>query len=209
MGKRIQIAAHLSVEELEKRYRQAKDGVESRHYQTIWLLAQGKHTEEVAALSGYSRSWIYELVWGYNHAGVDSLGDKRHQKPGAAPLLDDRQQAQLWQLLNEQPANGDLWDGPKVAQWMSQILERPVHPQRGWEYLRQMEMRRRRPHPAHVEADPLEQERWKKNWCRPYSRYSSSIRMQQLRCRPKMSIALDCTRLIAKFGCLWGNNPLP
>jgi len=28
MAKRIQVAAHLSVEELEKHYRQAKDGVE-------------------------------------------------------------------------------------------------------------------------------------------------------------------------------------
>jgi transposase len=167
MAKRIQIAAHLSVEELEKHYRQAKDGVERSHYQIIWLLAQGKHTEEVAALTGYSRSWIYELVWGYNHIGMEALGDKRHQNPGAAPLLDDLQQAQLWQLLNEQPADGDLWDGPKVAQWMSQILERPVHPQRGWEYLRSMQMRLRRPRPLHQEADLVEQQAWKKNWRRP------------------------------------------
>lgn len=32
MAKRIQVAAHLSVEELEKHYRQAKDGVERSHY---------------------------------------------------------------------------------------------------------------------------------------------------------------------------------
>jgi hypothetical protein len=46
MPKRIQIAAHLTVEQLEKHYRQAKDGVERSHYQIIWLLAQGKRTEE-------------------------------------------------------------------------------------------------------------------------------------------------------------------
>jgi transposase len=166
MPKRIQIAAHLSVEELEQHYRQAKDGVESRHYQIIWLLAQGKRSEEVAKLTGYSRSWIYELVWGYNRLGTDSLGDKRHQNPGATPLLDDCQQAQLWQLLNEQPADGDLWDGPKVAQWMSQILGRSIHPQRGWDYLRSMEMRLRRPRPEHQESEPVEQEAWKKNWRR-------------------------------------------
>ena len=166
MGKRIQIAAHLSVEELEKHYRQAKDGVESRHYQIIWLLAQGKHTEEVAALSGYSRSWIYELVWGYNRIGMEALGDKRHQNTGATPLLNDLQQAQLWQLLQEQPSDGDLWDGPKVAEWMSQLLGRKIHPQRGWEYLRAMEMRLRRPRPEHQQSDPAEQERWKKNWRR-------------------------------------------
>ncbi|NJK37734.1 MAG: helix-turn-helix domain-containing protein [Oscillatoriales cyanobacterium RM2_1_1] len=167
MARRLKIRAHLSLEELEERYRQAKEGVERSHYQIIWLLAQGKRSEEVAELTGYSRSWIYELVWGYNRIGPESLGDKRRQNPGAKPLLDDVQQAQLWQVLQEPPADGDLWDGPKVAAWMSELLGRHVHPQRGWEYLRAMEMRRRRPRPQHQETDPAEQEAWKKKWRRP------------------------------------------
>ena len=35
-----------AISELEQLYRQAKKGVESRQYQIIWLLAQGKKTEE-------------------------------------------------------------------------------------------------------------------------------------------------------------------
>lgn len=167
MPKRVQITAHLSLEELEQRYRQAKDGVERSHYQIIWLLAQGKRTEEVAALTGYSRGWIYELVWGYNRQGPASLGDHRHHNRGVQPLLNDLQQAQLWQLLQQPPVDGDLWDGPKVAQWMSELLGRRVHPQRGWEYLRALEMRRRRPRPQHQEADLDEQQAWKKKWRRP------------------------------------------
>jgi DNA-binding response OmpR family regulator len=73
MPKRITIAPHVSVEELEKRYRQAKDPLERSDYQIIWLLAQGRRTEEVAAITGYSRSWIYELVWGYNRVGSETL----------------------------------------------------------------------------------------------------------------------------------------
>lgn len=167
MPRRIQIVPHLSVEELEQRYRASKDGVERSHYQIIWLLAQGHKSEDVAALSGYSRSWVYELVWGYNRIGPESLGDQRQHNRGARPLLDELQQVQLWQVLQEAPADGDLWDGPKVAQWMSQLLGRPIHPQRGWEYLRALEMRRRRPRPEHQEADPVEQEAWKKNCRRP------------------------------------------
>jgi transposase len=121
----------LSVEELEQRYRQARDGVERSHYHILWLLAQGLSTAEVKALSSYSRSWIYELVWGYNRLGPESLGDKRHQNPGKPTLLNDEQQALLWQVLQEPPPDGDLWDGPKVAQWMSELLGRPIHPQRG------------------------------------------------------------------------------
>jgi transposase len=86
----------------------------SRRFRIIWLLASGKPTEEVAALTGYSRSWIYELVWGYNRLGVEAMGDKRHQNPGAKTLLNGVQQAQLWQVLQKQPSDGSLWTGPKV-----------------------------------------------------------------------------------------------
>ena len=136
MGSRIQIAVHLSLDELEQRCRQSKDGVERSHYQIIWLLAQGNRSEDVAVLTGYSRQWIYELVWGYNRLGAESLGDKRHQNPGAQPLLNEVQPAQLGQLLQAPLVDGDLGDGSKVAQWMSDLLGHPVHPQRGWEYLR-------------------------------------------------------------------------
>jgi hypothetical protein len=36
------IVEHLSVEELEARYRAAQDATEARHFQAIWLLAQGR-----------------------------------------------------------------------------------------------------------------------------------------------------------------------
>jgi len=62
MPKRIAIALHLGLDELESRYRQAKDPVECSHYQIIWLLASGRPTEEVVAITSYSRNWIYEIV---------------------------------------------------------------------------------------------------------------------------------------------------
>ena len=46
MPKRISVAKHLTIEQLEQHYRQARDGIESRQYQIIWLLGQGKKTEE-------------------------------------------------------------------------------------------------------------------------------------------------------------------
>ena len=95
MPKRITIAPHLSLEELEHRYRQAKNPIERSHYQIIWLLASGRRTEEVAEITGYSRNWIYELVWGYNHLGPESLGDQRCQNTDADPLLNDVEQAMV------------------------------------------------------------------------------------------------------------------
>lgn len=132
MPKRLTIQPHLSQEELEERYRQAKDDVERSHYQIIWLLAQGRHSEEVAAITGYSRSWIYELVWGYNRIGPESLGDGRRNNPGAEPKLSDMQQAQLWQALSGKAPDGGVWNGRKVADWLSEFISEPISRQQGW-----------------------------------------------------------------------------
>lgn len=75
MPKRISIAKHLSTEQLEQFYRQTRNGVESRQCQIIWLLAQGKKTEEVEEITGYSRTWIYALVKRYNQLGIEGLCD--------------------------------------------------------------------------------------------------------------------------------------
>lgn len=162
MPKRITITPHLSLEELERRYRQAKTPIEHSHYQIIWLLAQGRRTEDVAAITGYSRIWIYELVWGYNRIGPETLGDGRHVNPGATPLLDDVQQANLWQALRGPAPDGGLWNGRKVAEYLSELIGQSISRQQGWEYLKQMRMRLRVPRPSHQEADPNEQEVWKK-----------------------------------------------
>ena len=58
------IAPHLSTEELQARFRQAKTPTVAHHYQIMWLLACGKTTAEVMAVTGYSRGWIYEASLG-------------------------------------------------------------------------------------------------------------------------------------------------
>jgi len=57
MPKRLSLEPHLSVEELKQRYLQASGTIEARHYQSLWLLATGKTSPEVATLTGYSLSW--------------------------------------------------------------------------------------------------------------------------------------------------------
>ncbi len=72
------------------------------------------------------------------------------------------QQAQLWQALQSPPVEGGLWNGQKVANWMSELLGHRVYRQRGWEYLKAMKLRLRVPRPSHEEPDFVEQEEWKK-----------------------------------------------
>jgi hypothetical protein len=72
------------------------------------------------------------------------------------------EQAQLWQVLQQPPPDGGLWNGRKVADWMSELKGEKVCRQRGWEYLKSMKFRLRVPRPEHQESDLLEQEEWKK-----------------------------------------------
>jgi hypothetical protein len=58
MKKPITVHPHLSLEEVEARYRKATDAVEPSHWQIIWLLAQGKTTKEIQEFTGYCLAWI-------------------------------------------------------------------------------------------------------------------------------------------------------
>jgi transposase len=107
----------------------------------IWLLACGTVTEQVAEVVGYSIGWIRTIARRYNAGGPEAIGDGRHQNPGGKPLLGDQEQAYLLQALSGSAPGGGKWNGPKVAQWMSEYLGRFISPQRGWNYLRAMEYR--------------------------------------------------------------------
>ena len=54
MPKRLSLEEHLGNEELERRYREARDPVLRSHYQIVWLLSRGRTTREVVEATGYS-----------------------------------------------------------------------------------------------------------------------------------------------------------
>jgi len=156
------IAPHLTVSELFERYRKSINPVEKTHWQVLWWRAQGKGTLLVAEMTGYRPDWIRRIVRNYNANGPDAVGDGRTHN-GAAPLLDSQRQEELLSLLMGPSPDGGLWTGPKVAQWMSERLARPVRPQRGWDYLCRLGLSTQTPRPRHIEADAEEQEAFKKN----------------------------------------------
>src|ERR671912_640422 len=52
------IVEHLSVAELEARYRAAQDAAEARHFQAIWLLARGRTVLEVSEVLAFVPRWV-------------------------------------------------------------------------------------------------------------------------------------------------------
>ena len=152
------IVDHLSVEQLEARYRAARDVTAARHTQAIWLLAQGRTFLEVAEVLAFAPRWVEELAARYNAFGPGALGDQRRRNGRAASLLRDDVLAALAERLRTPPEDGGLWSGAKVAAWMARHLglER-VHPQRGWEALKRLHWSIQAPRPRHPRAATPEQ----------------------------------------------------
>jgi len=112
------VGDHLSIEELEQRYRACEDVCAARHYHAIWLLAQGHTIVEVSALTSFVPRWIEQLQARYNALGPRALGDLRRNNGTRASVLTPALLAQLKDRLREPPPDGGLWTSGKVATWM-------------------------------------------------------------------------------------------
>lgn len=166
MPKTLKLEPHLDTEELENRYRKARDPIERSHYQIVWLISEGKKTSEVMDATGYCRDWIQKIARRYNEGGPEALGDRRHENPGAKEraLLNEEGRRELAHALREPPSDGGMWNSRKVAEWIGRKTGRAVSKQRGWEYLRNLGHSPKVPRPRHKNADASEQEAFKKGF---------------------------------------------
>ncbi len=185
------IVEHLSVAELEARYRAARDVTEARHFQAIRLLAQGRTFLEAAEVLAFVPRWVEELAARYNAFGPEALGDQRRRNGRAASLLTPDLLAALAERLKEPPGDGGLWSGPKVAAWMARHLGlAAVHPQRGWEALKRLEWSVQAPRPRHPRsAGPEQREALKKSWTRRSRRPRPNTPTARSRSGPRTSTA--------------------
>ena len=158
------VTTHLTLEELEDRFRRCRHPVEKIHFQVILLRAQGRSTSEVAKICGYKPDWVRRLVRRYNAYGPAGLKDGHRHGGGRKRFLSDQQLDELRRaVLESTPPGGGLWSGPKVARWMSEKLGRKIMPQRGWDYLRRLGMTKKVPRPRHPRASAAAQDEFKKN----------------------------------------------
>ena len=159
------IADHLSVEELGALYRASQDACLARHYQAIWLLAQGQTLSEVAATTGFVQRWLEQLAQRYNQFGPDALGDRRRRNGTTARLLTPDLLDRLRARLDAPPPDEGVWTTPKIAAWMAcELGLASVYPQRAWDALRAIGWSIQAPRPRNpAAAGPEEQAAFKKN----------------------------------------------
>ena len=163
------VADHLSVADLERRFRGCPDPVEVRHVQVIWLLAQGHTIGSTSKVTSFGTRWIEQLLERYNACGPDALANG-HRRNGLKPSLLTPEVLEAVRLrLAEPPPDGGLWSSRKVADVMAAHLglER-VLPQRGWEVLKALGWSLQRTRPKNPKSATAEEaEAFKKSWRTP------------------------------------------
>jgi transposase len=166
----LPIAPHLSHDEIGRRYRACRSGVEKTHWQALWLLTRPHDPPGPAAVAaglGLSAGWVRALIRRWNADGPDGLADRRGRN-GGRPKLTAEQRVDLWAALQAAPPDGGLWTGPKVAAYAGARWGVAVCKQTGWEWLRGLGFSPQVPRPAHPEAaTPAERRAWKRRPGRP------------------------------------------
>lgn len=187
------VAEHLSVAELEERYRACEDVTSSRHFQAILLLAKGHSTSQAAEITSFGLRWIEQLLERYNAVGPMALGDLRRKNGARASVLKPDLLERLRVRLDEPPPDGGRWTSGKVSRWMAEELGlAKLAPQRGWEALKAIGWSIQKPRPRNPKsASEAEQEAFKKKSPRLSPKRRKPTRASPSKPSPRTSTGSD------------------
>src|SRR5260221_14026256 len=159
MGRHIHLAAHLSVADLDQRYRAAHEPHERSWWQILWLLARGQTATAIAESTGYTRAWIGQIAKRSNTEGPAGMVNRQHTTSWRAPrMLSAAQQEELQTALaGPAPDGGKHWSCRAVADWMAAPPGRPRQVQRGWGSLQRLQDPQQVPRPRHTLAHAQQQ----------------------------------------------------
>src|SRR5260221_7878919 len=135
MARHIHLQPHLIVDELERRYRAAKDPNERTWWQLLWLLAQGRTATELSAVTGYRAYWIGQIAKRYNEQGPAGMQNRRHTTSyRPPPVLSLALQEELRAALAEAAARNEPWTGGGGGGPVGQRPPPPAPPHLGWRH---------------------------------------------------------------------------
>lgn len=175
--KPIELAKHLSVEELEQRYKSAMDTKEVRRWHALWLIARGRSISDTARIVGMHRYTVRDILKRYNARGAEGTLDRRSMNAGQPPRLNPEQQGRLREALRGPAPDAGLWTGPKVAQWIAHETGRPAPKKLGLQYLKRIKARLVAPRRRHTKAATKEEQ---EAWQAAFSRYLEGERLRAL-----------------------------
>ena len=163
---RLPIVPHLTPEQIYRRYRACRTGVEKAHWHLLWLLTRPEAPlapAQAAAQIGLTAVWARAILKRWNADGPAGLADRRVGTNGGRSKLTTDQQIDLWAALQQPPPDGGLWTGPKVARYVRDRWGVAVGKPTGWRWLRGLGFSPQVPRPRHPKAaGAAEQRAWKR-----------------------------------------------
>lgn len=158
---RLPVVAHLSAQEVGRRYRTCPDPKEKTRWHLTWLLlrpGEPRNCEQAAPLAGWSDVHARAILKRWNAHGPEGLADRRRHNKSPGKLT-ATQQAQLYDALQQEPPDGGLWSGPKVARHVRDRWGVAACPETGWRWLKKLGFRLAVPRPRHPKAASAEEQR--------------------------------------------------
>ncbi len=106
------VADHLTLNELWRKVKKAKDPIEKLRFLAVYHAKRGLTAKEIAKITLSSTRWVYEAVRRYNQGGPEALKDRRHQNPGQKPKLTLEEQRKVLEALQGPHPTGACGRGP-------------------------------------------------------------------------------------------------
>jgi hypothetical protein len=98
------VANHLTLNELWRRAKKAKDPMEKDRFLAVYHAKRGLTAKGIARLIPNTPRWVQATVRRYNLEGPEALKDKRHQNPGQKPKLTPEERMRV--LVDRPQAQG-------------------------------------------------------------------------------------------------------
>jgi hypothetical protein len=161
--KRLPVIAHLPPAEVGRRYRNCPDPKEKTRWQLIWLLLRTDaplSCQQAAPLLARSDGYAPVVLKRWNAHGPAGLADRRKANKSQGKRT-PAPQVELFDTLRQEPPDGGLRSGPKLAASVRDRWGIAVCPQTGWRGLKKLGFRLGVPRPRHPKAASIdEQRRW-------------------------------------------------
>ena len=143
---------------------------------------EGMTRAEAARLAGMERQALRDAVLRYNAEGLDGLHDR--PRSGAKPRLDDKQMAQLRQIVVDGPdvekTGLSAWTLAELCGEVKRRWAVSYHAAHMSKLMRKLGLSRQKARPSHPKADPAAREAWSKggsktNWTASRKRTQAAV----------------------------------
>jgi len=165
MGKVSRVKPHLSLREIQEKIRRTIGFWKVQKWLVIWhATVDPCSAKEIALHTGLAEQTVHTVIALYNRYGPDVVEGKGKGGRRKA-YLSWKEEIRFLRRYGKRAANGEITTVSEIKRGFETRIGKTVHKTTIYRLLARHEWRKVMPRPRHVEANPQEQETFKKNLC--------------------------------------------